>query len=282
MCVKYYIAKVEVSDVSNESEIFVKDEISEEYFRTICNSISFLKNIEAPKEVHRILTRNGGELLFFLSEENVKKTILVNKTNKDDFITEANRLTFNFCASMRTFVDYTLIAANRKGNAEHDDLKTMTSQIFDELPEYRFFEKLRNYIIHYSYPFGTLRKIAPDRVEFFCMKNHLLEYDAWGAIVKKDIELMPEEIDIRPYIRKVFPSLESIYLMIYYYYAEDYCNANSILANLQKKYNLEYPVIMSENNADNKNKIIRPFPVKKIVEGIEMLKYNPFLDISFV
>lgn len=277
MSVKYYIAKVEVSNVSNESEIFVKDEISEEYFRTICNSISFLKNIEAPKEAHKILTRNGEELLFFLSEDNVKKTILVNKTNKDDFITEANRLTFNFCASMRTFVDYTLIAANRKGEAEYKDLEDLTHNIFDELPEYRFFEKLRNYIIHYSYPFGTLRKIAPDRVEFFCMKKHLLEYDAWGAIVKKDMESMPEEIDIRPYIRKVFPSLESIYLMMYYYYAEDYCKANNLIANLEKKYDLRCPAIIIAD----KKKTVNQLPIRKIVEGIELLKHHPFVDINF-
>ena len=84
---------------------------------------------------------------------------------------------------MRTFVDYAKTAVKRKG--EEKDFKNIISQIFDESLEYRFFEKLRNYIIHYSYPFIGIEMSAPDFVKIVCRKEYLQEYDGWGAIVKK-------------------------------------------------------------------------------------------------
>ena len=183
MCVKYYAVSVEKSSINEETKIVVKNEITKEEFENLFRVANFLKDIMPAKEAHRIVIRNGRELLYFLSDKNLKDQLLIKKCNKRNFITDANRLTFNFCASMRTFVDYAKTAVKRKG--EEKDFKNIISQIFDESLEYRFFEKLRNYIIHYSYPFIGIEMSAPDFVKIVCRKEYLQEYDGWGRNSKK-------------------------------------------------------------------------------------------------
>ena len=277
MCVKYYAVSVEKSSINEETKIVVKNEITKEEFENLFRVANFLKDIMPAKEAHRIVIRNGRELLYFLSDKNLKDQLLIKKCNKRNFITDANRLTFNFCASMRTFVDYAKTAVKRKG--EEKDFKNIISQIFDESLEYRFFEKLRNYIIHYSYPFIGIEMSAPDFVKIVCRKEYLQEYDGWGAIVKKDLLSMPEEIDVRQYIEPLLVRLETIHMMMYYYYAQDYCTASTAFASFQKKYHLKEPATMCIEG-DLEGKItIHPLSLEAIAEGLEQLKHNPYVNL---
>lgn len=279
MCVKYYAVSIEKSSTNEETKIVVKDEIRKEEFENLFSVAAFLKDIMPAKEAHRIVIRNGRELLYFLSDKNLKDQLLIKKCNKRNFITDANRLTFNFCASMRTFVDYAKTAVKRKG--EEKDFKNIISQIFDESLEYRFFEKLRNYIIHYSYPFTGIKMSAPNSVKVICKKEYLQKFDGWGAIVKKDLASMPEEIDVRQYIEPLLVRLETINLMMYYYYAQDYCTANAAFASFKKKYHLKEPATMCIEGDFNREKTIHPLSLEAIAEGIEELKHNPYVNLVY-
>lgn len=279
MSIKYYAVSIEKSSTSQETTIVVKDEISKDEFENLFSVVAFLKDIMPAKEAHRIVIRNGRELLHFLSDKNLKNELLTKRCNKHNFITDANRLIFNFCASMRTFVDHAMTTVKRKGEVE--SFKRFVSQIFDESKEYRFFDKLRNFIIHYSYPFTGLKMEVPDIVKVVCQKEHLLEFDRWGAIVKKDLESMPEEIDVRQYIEPLLVRLETIYLMMYYYFAQDYCKASITFANFQKKYNLKEPSTMAIEGGIDGEKTIHPLSLVDIAEGIEELKHNPYVNLVF-
>ncbi len=279
MSIKYYAVSIEKSSTSREPTIVIKDEIQKDEFENLFSIVAFLKDIMPAKEAHRIVMRNGRELLYFLSNKNLKSELLIKKANSHDFITDANRVIFNFCASMRTFVDHAMTAVKRKGEAE--SFKRFVSQIFDESKEYRFFDKLRNFIIHYSYPFTGLKMEVPDLVKIVCPKEHLLGFNKWGTIVKKDLASMPEEIDVRQYIEPLLIRLESIYLMIYYYYAQDYCKASTTFANFQKKYYLKEPSTLTMEGGIDGKKTIHPLPLVAIAEGIEELKHNPHIILNF-
>lgn len=279
MCVKYYAVSIEKSSTNKETKIVVKDEITKEEFENLFSVATFLKDIMPAIEAHRIVIRNGRELLYFLSDKNLKDQLLIKKCNKRNFITDANRLTFNFCASMRTFVDHATTAVKRKGEAE--DFKNIIRQIFDESLEYRFFEKLRNYIIHYSYPFIGIDMSAPNSVNIVCKKEYLQKYDGWGGIVKKDLASIPEKIDLRQYIEPLLVRLETINLMMYYYYAQDYCTASTTFTSFQKKYYLKEPATMCIEGDLKGEKTIHPLPLAAIAEGIEELKHNPHVNLVY-
>lgn len=277
MCKKYYAASIEQHTSNKKTTIIVKDEITKEEFENLFLVTDFLKYLMPAKEAHKIVIRNGRELLFFLSDKNLKEQLLVKKCSKGNFITDANRLIFNFCASMRTFVDHAITTVQRKGKEQ--DFKKFISHIFDESLEYRFFDKLRNYIIHYSYPFVAIQMSVPDSVKIICKKEYLQEFDGWGAIVKKDFASMPEEIDVRQYIEPLLVRLESIYLMMYYYYAQDYCTASTTFANFQKKYDLKIPTTISIKGDLDGEKTIHPLSLEAISDGIEELKHNPYINL---
>ena len=174
---KYYAASVEFSVEGKENIITIKDEISKEEFDKLFDSTRFLDNIGATKEAYKIAVQNGKELEIFLSDSEMKRNIFIEQNSPSNFVTNANRLTYNFCASIKTFVDYATISVKRKGENKFKSFDNLLKRIFDESIEYRFFYKLRNYIIHYSYPFTTLEVAMPDKVNLVCKKEHLLKYD---------------------------------------------------------------------------------------------------------
>lgn len=277
MCIKYYAASAERNDTNQGITIVVKDEITKEEFENLFSVVDFLENIVPANEAHRIVMRNGRELLQFLSDKNLKIQLLQLRCNPGDFATDANRLVFNFCASMRTFVDYATTAVQRKDKKE--DFKRIINQVYDESLEYRFFNKLRNYTVHFSFPFDRIETVAPDSVKVMCTKEHLLKFDGWGTKVKNDLESMPEKIDVRQYVEPLLVRLESIYLMMYYYYAQDYCTASTTFTKFQKKYHLKEPTTMCIEGGVNGKKTICPLPLTAIAEGIEELKRNPYINL---
>lgn len=276
MCIKYYAASVEKTSDRNVS-VVVKDELKEEEFENLVSAAGFLKYIAPAKMAHEIALRNGRELLSFLSEKNLKYELLQKKRDERDFTLDANRLIYNFCASMRTFVDYTTTAVKRKGKEK--DFGLFIRQVYDESIEYRFFYKLRNYTVHYSYPFSGVIMEAPDTVQMICKKEHLLEFDGWGAIVKTDLMSMPEIIEIRKYIEPLLVRLESINLMMYYFYARDYCETSTMYSDFQKKYGLKEPTLMSVEGEFNGKKTIHPLPLRSVVEGVKVLQANPYVNL---
>lgn len=274
---KYYAASVEFSVEGKENIITIKDEISKEEFDKLFDSTRFLDNIGATKEAYKIAVQNGKELEIFLSDSEMKRNIFVEQNSPSNFVTNANRLTYNFCASIKTFVDYATISVKRKGENKFKSFDNLLKRIFDESIEYRFFYKLRNYIIHYSYPFTTLEVAMPDKVNLVCKKEHLLKYDGWGAILKQDFLTMPNCIDIRQYIEGLVKYLNIINLTVYYHYAHDYCNASTNFADFQKKYNLAYPTTIS---IENEKERIHPLPIEAIRDGIRQLEINPKINLE--
>ena len=90
---------------------------------------------------------------------------------------------------------------------------------------------------------------------------------------------MPEEIDVRQYIEPLLVRLETIHMMMYYYYAQDYCTASTAFASFQKKYHLKEPATMCIEGDLEGKKTIHPLSLEAIAEGLEQLKHNPYVNL---
>lgn len=143
---------------------------------------------------------------------------------KENIITNLNTKIINFLTSVRTFLDHT--EANlKKNNGETSEkykcFKEITSKLFDQNLSYRFIYKFRNYVQHCGMPgikMSMSSRLADETsgqilrtVKIKLDRDELLQkYDSWGSIVKRDLQNMPEEIDITTHISNMIQYIERI------------------------------------------------------------------------
>ncbi|RRS00181.1 hypothetical protein [Glycomyces terrestris] len=130
----------------------------------------------------------------------------------------------NWLNSVRIFVDHELTYYSRRFGKESSQLlafKKATATQFDNNIAYRFMYKFRNYTTHCGLPLGNVtlgRKYTSNNVEgaresisFNLKKATLLEeFQEWGAVVKKDLISMEDEIEIFPLVRECMVSVHSL------------------------------------------------------------------------
>lgn len=278
MSIHYFAANLNL-DNSGSPSIECVEEVSKEEVETMYELCDFTRQIGLAKEAYNIAVRNGRELLNFLNHKNL--SIIYEKyRNKARIISEANRLVYNFCASIETFISYAKIVVKRKNEEAQKDFELFLNNIFDLNFEYRFFYKLRNYVVHYCYPYSQMEVLLPNTVKLVCERDLLLEYSGWGAIVSKDLKSLDKEIDISPYIEKELVLITVIFYRIYIYYIENYQMANSAVANFCRKYRLRDPVVLeTDDDLHYGEKKFSPLPIEEIMEGIDNLKRNPNVKI---
>lgn len=138
-----------------------------------------------------------------------------------------NRLVLNLLSAVRTFLDHAETNLKRTYGEKSDNFQTFNkacSSCFDNYFSYRFLYKLRNYSQHIGMPITCLDassemvNLNPLKFDHMlktvAMKNDLLKYDKWGKYkefeIKDEINLLPEKIDIDPYIDEMMYCIEKI------------------------------------------------------------------------
>lgn len=268
------IHAAEVSIKNGQTHIDVREQITPQEKSALLSENEFVKNLLPVKLSYRIMQKNAHEYLDFMQADNLWKCY-VSSGNRIDVVEKANRLLYNFCASIETFISYTKIASKKKGKHAGELIERFCSALFDSHFEYRFFYKLRNCVIHYSYPYMNVR-VSRSTISLNCSKQHLLKYDGWGAIVSKDLVAMEEDIDICKYVEKELAVLKEVYEAAYYFYAHDINNAHNTLQGFCKKYQLSSPIIIQIQDCDmTKPHTLHPIPIEEIMEGMQVLRQHP-------
>ncbi len=271
--IRYYAGNI-ISE--EEVKIEIKDEMSKQEVDDFYSHFSFLKKIKPTETAYNVVIRNGREFLSFMSKENLS-LLYQNGMDEEEIGTDANRLVYNLCASVKTFIDYAEKSLSDRKN-ELDLFKKVISGVFDSEPAYRFFYHLRNYCIHYAFPYSKVFITAPCDVDVVCEKIHLLEYKKWGAKVKKDLEKYNLIVRIEELVEPLLVSITAINLMLYFYFTNDYCVANNKIAAFIKKYGLSRPTIVSEDETGRLH--LNPIPIKDINDGLEKLRKNPKVTLD--
>jgi hypothetical protein len=142
-------------------------------------------------------------------------------------LTEMARLLHNFIASARSLVDYTRILMNKR-YAETDfytPYQDNVNTIFVNNHLAGFIEGLRNYILHYSLPFGTAHlsmTVASEENEgsvnysFSLNKADLQQWDGWKPNKGRPyLDNAGAEIDIGSLIDDYYKKVVSIQVWTY-------------------------------------------------------------------
>ena len=263
-----------------ELSIQAIEPISETEFSVLMSAFEYMSEINPVNTAYQIMLRNAREFMYETSEPVLIEKYFKKKEHEKDIAINANRLISNFCTSMQTFVDYAEKAVKRKGKKSCDDFKECLKSLFDKEFSYRFFYKLRNFCVHYSYPYTSIQISAPDIIELRCPKKHLMEYTGWGAIVSKGFNDLPDMIDLREYIDHLLVLLTTIQLNVYLYYGEDIFKANKAIASFAENHHLSSPAILEidQNNSHH----IRPIPIDNVMNDMKMLEQHPNARISYV
>jgi len=276
----YYICDSSVDlDDTTHKRIEIKEVLQESTAKEIIETFSFLGTLKSISHLRDIATNNGFKLLDFLDLRNLKSKAFEDNKGSVDLITEANRLTMNYCVSSRIFIDRSIDYIRKKNLGEVDALNIFISLQYDTNFSYRFFYKLRNCIVHDRLPFSYLDMKLPDFVELGCNKNYLLEYQKWG-IVRSEIENLPEVIHIENYVMDFSGSLYAIYLKSVYSFRNEILAAHSLINELKHKYEIETPIIINGEIEDQILSNLHPIPYNWLWEATEDLKKHPGVQLK--
>lgn len=136
----------------------------------------------------------------------------------------ANLHALNVLSSVRTFLDHTETAFKRrygKTSPELDRFKKACSNAYDSSFSYRFTYRLRNYAQHCGLPIQEVRfdsqltdraaMSVAHRVALLSDRDRLLAgFDGWGP-VGKELQAMPEKIDIAEHLDGLMSALRNVY-----------------------------------------------------------------------
>lgn len=134
-----------------------------------------------------------------------------------------NRVLLNLIASTKAFVDHTTCILSRRYGSESEQAKRFDRArrvTYDSSFAYRFYDKLRNYVIHQELPITGLHstttqdspEAAPrNELRVTLSRDRLLEArDAWSAKVRSDIEAAAAEIDVPSTCQDLLTSVLSL------------------------------------------------------------------------
>lgn len=135
-----------------------------------------------------------------------------------------NRLVLNFLSSFFPFLDQSRKRLSKGKPEKLQNFDKSCSWCYDNYFSYRFLYKLRNYSQHVGLPIigletsSEMMNLNPfevdHRLKTITLKKDLLKFDKWGT-VKEEIPLLPEEIDLDPYIDEMMYCIEKINATLY-------------------------------------------------------------------
>jgi hypothetical protein len=130
----------------------------------------------------------------------------------------------NILSSARTYVDHQETRIKRKYGESSKEVGIFTaakSQEYDNAFPYRFMYHLRNYIQHCGLPAATtgVQHKLVDRVKGevemsmspCAIKSQLLQQHRWKEIILKDLESLPENIELAPILHEYVECLKRIH-----------------------------------------------------------------------
>ena len=185
--------------------------------------ILFFQHFEGLFEIVKENFRDFWRTIFEISEDN-RLHSSIDRIGSIKNISKLNLRISNILNSYKAYENHlshhlsTSFGANQQYRDYFDEIK---SWWYDNLFEYRFCVRLRNYIQHFSTPIDKISYpcflLRIDQQGAFAYtvsaeiyKRKLLEYDGW-SIVKNDITSLQEDIDLFPVFQLFYNSLMDIH-----------------------------------------------------------------------
>lgn len=277
-----YIAKYE-NKVKGEHGIEITDKtISKEEFDAFFKNFKCYGKLHQFKEIHDICLEENHDLSMFLSYKNLNDLLRKKQNNTDAILRTANKLLLNYCTVIKILIDKISKDLNKKQKEEFDKF---CSSCYDNHFSYRFFMRMRNFIIHNNMPFTIVVRSIKEDCKICMSKKDILKWDKWNT-VKTDIESFQEErIEIQSLLKDIGSTMYAVYLNGIYYLAPDVLTACENVGEFLKKYEVkDFCFIEYDTKGDfEKGKFqLYPIPINTLLECVDELNKHPSININFV
>ena len=268
--------KLKKSEIEKEWEIVIKQEISLTEYETIMSKFSVTGPCHQVTEAKDIVLSNAESLIGWLNQDNLNRKFREGMPYKK-ILMNSNRLLFNFSASIYSFIEITRKIIKKRDIEWAEKYNELDRVMYDDYMEYRFWKMMRNYIVHCEFPYQSFSYSDDDTCQVMCKRDTLLKHSGWKH-VKKDIEQMPDIIDIA----KLAGTMCSHIAVMYYYFYETV--ADSIIECIEAyntfktDYQVNSPIFVKEKKEEKL--VLDPIPIHELYEYYEVLKEHPNIDIA--
>lgn len=227
-----YLKVADIVQNKGRQEIQVLEDISQQVIDSLFKSIKPGTNYRHVRNLYDIVVSNGNDLIIFL-ERLSRPGIEYKKKVSSSTLIEANKKVANYCSSLSMFIEQTkkTLPKTEMRKSFHFECQEM----YDNNFEYRFFVKLRNYIMHYSLPFNV--RTEDESGQYVWMsKQDLLQFNKWGIPLKYDLKKLDEKIDILSWITPMNQNVEFLFWQFIYIYRNEIVRACESASHFIKKY----------------------------------------------
>lgn len=196
------------------------------------------------------------------------------------YLTTGNKLFIGFLSFIKTFIDVISKAISRKRQNYVEEFQKMNSAMYDMFFGYRFFTRMRNYVIHYDMPLTTIIDSVDAGISMRCGRENLLQFKKWNTL-RNEIEQLPEQIDIIPYIAETKAAISALYLKALESVAPQVIEGNQKFVDLCKKRGLSAPIFLILDE-DAEAPQIEQLPLHLVQEFFEDLNEHPNYNINLI
>lgn len=184
----YYFAWLD--NVDKQLTITPGEETNIDVVNEIENMVATLGQFLSDQFYYGMLCKNFKELLDIIKKYEKSSESFKYSHEYVPYINEINRFMINSLGSVFTYLnhyEYMLKKAGKKEGIEN--FKAISSKYFDTHFIYRFFYKLRNYVVHCQIPITCLEASVKNPNKTFYFDSHkLLKSFDWGKIVEADLK----------------------------------------------------------------------------------------------
>lgn len=218
-----------------------------------------------------------------------------NEKDKEKLADTANRLTYNYCSSFGTLIDIYEKLLGKIDKAREKAFHSYTNELHSNNLEYRLFCHMRDYCVHYDFPYTNYSETEKE-IELVCTRTHLLKFDGW-KLAKNDIKGMDEKINLAKYIPKMNSLIYALFFDFLYHIADKIDRTSKIVEKLYDKYkpSIPFAIITLSNeqydkiqkheldlSADELKLNITEINIKLIKEAIDNLMRNPHVKVKLI
>lgn len=263
----------------NKLTLEVISEIDEAEVEKLHGCFAFTSSLSIAKMAMNIALKNGQVFMYHMLPDNLSK--YRSGAEAENAVIISNQYALNYATSLKSFIDITERQLRKtKEDKELNDYKAVQRQLYDSCLEYRFWMRMRNYVVHCGFPY-TQSINTEKGLSILCSKNRLLEYNKWNQ-VKQDIEKMGEYVELEKMVDKANVCLTALRLTYTSLHAKDIIKAIEMYGEFCRKYSVKHPVLAYterfEDFANGKFKA-NPLPVNILFEAFEELKSNPHVKL---
>ena len=258
-----------------------KGEVAYEEVKRIKALFEFTSSYSVVKMMEDVVIRNHRDYINHMHPENLRQY----HTEMEEAVIAANKYALNYATSIQSFIDVTERQLRiTKGEGKELELyRAFQSQMYDSHVEYRFWMRLRNFIVHCGFPYTEVNHNARE-MEIRCAKSHLLSSGKWNT-VKQDILKMSEYVKIEEMTGKMTGCISALRLAFVGMYAEDIAQASVEYATFCRQHDVREPVFVeveSEEDIGIEGFSFNPLPVSDLVLALDDLKKVPFVKLNLV